>query len=159
MNNRISLSISKQEKDELKQAIEVLIQKLLPLLIELAEGEARRLALMGDKSYPFVTKSFELAQQYPEFAGLINMEEYAKDVEAYKTLWGLYVPLSQLYKKLNDSLMLAGSEAYTASLTYYGTVKEARKRKTPNSEVIYRELSKRFPGRSKGSGDDEGGDI
>lgn len=158
MNNRISLSFSEQEKDELKQAIEVLTGKLSPHLTELAEGEGRKLANMGDKSYSFVTKSFEFARQYPEFAGLLNMDEYAKDVEGYQQLWEFYVPLSQLYKKLNDSLMLVGSEAYTASLAYYGTAKEAKKRKVPNSILICEELGKRFPGRSKGKGGDEDND-
>jgi hypothetical protein len=75
--------------------------------------------------------------------------EFEKDVNAVGLLREFYVPLSQLTKKLQDSMTLAGSEAYVAGLTYYGSSKEGVKRKLPNAVLIADELGKRFPGRSK----------
>jgi hypothetical protein len=60
-----------------------------------------------------------------------------------------YVPLSQLAKKLHDTMTLAGSEAYVSGLSYYATSKEGVKRKLPNAVLIAEELGRRFPGRSR----------
>jgi hypothetical protein len=46
-------------------------------------------------------------------------------------------------------MTLAGSEAYVAGLTYYGSSKEGVKRKVPNAILIAEELGERFPDRSR----------
>jgi hypothetical protein len=149
MENRISFLLNEADKTDIFAALEVLKTKLLPLLIELGQGEARELPVMGDKSYAFVLKALEYAKQYPEYAALVDVPEFEKDVNAVKVLREFYIPLTQLTKKLNDTITLAGSEAYVAGLTYYGTSKEGVKRKLPNAELIVDELKQRFPGRSK----------
>jgi hypothetical protein len=149
MDNRISFSLDEARKQRILAAIKVLDEDLSPSLIELAQGEARELPLMGDKSYAFVVKAVEYAKQYPEYAALIDVPEFEKDVNTVGLLREFYVPLSQLTKKLQDSMTLAGSEAYVAGLTYYGSSKEGVKRKLPNAVLIADELGKRFPGRSK----------
>jgi hypothetical protein len=137
------------DKQDVFAALKVLKEKLLPGLVELAQGEAHELPTMGDKSYAFVFKALEFAKQYPEYAGLIDVAEFEKDVDTIGLLREFYVPLSQLTKKVHDTMTLAGSEAYVSGLTYYGTSKEGVKRKLPNSILITEELGKRFPGRSK----------
>jgi hypothetical protein len=149
MDNRISFVLDEADKQAIQAAIGVLNEKLLPQLVELAYGEARELPTMGDKSYGFVFKALEFAKQYPEFAAFINVPEFEIDVNTVGLLREFYVPLSQLTKKVHDTMTLAGSEAYVAGLTYYGSSKEGLKRKLPNSVLIVDELSKRFPGRSK----------
>jgi hypothetical protein len=149
MDNRISFSLDEVKKQRVLAALKVLNEDLLPLLVELAQGEARELPLMGDKSYAFVVKALEYAKQYPEYAALIDVPEFEKDVNAVDLLREFYIPLSQLTKKLHDTMTLAGSEAYVAGLTYYGSSKEGVKRKRANAVLITEELGKRFPGRSK----------
>jgi hypothetical protein len=150
MDNRISFSLEEDRKKRILAALKVLNEDLLSLLTELGQGEARELPVIGDKSYAFVIKALEYAKQYPEYAALIDVPEFEKDVNAVGQLREFYVPLSQLTKKLQDSMTLAGSEAYVAGLTYYyGSSKEGVKRKIPNAVLIVEELRKRFPGRSK----------
>jgi hypothetical protein len=129
--------------------LNVLNNKLLPLPVELAHGEARELPVMGDKSYGFVFKALEFAKQYPEYAALIDVTEFERDVNTLGLLREFHVPLSQLTKKVHDTMTLAGSEAYVSGLTYYGSSKEGVKRKLPNAILITEELGKRFPGRTK----------
>ncbi|MDR1864484.1 MAG: hypothetical protein LBR08_02830 [Bacteroidales bacterium] len=149
MENRISFSLDEADKQEILAALTVLNTKLLPKLIELAQGEARELPVMGDKSYGFVLKALEYAKQYPEFAALIDVAEFEKDVNAVGLLREIYIPLSQLTKKVQDTMTLAGSEAYVSGLTCYGSSKEGVKRKLPNAILIAEELGKRFPGRAR----------
>lgn len=149
MENRVSFSLSETDRQDILAALNVLDKKLLPLLVELAQGEARELPTMGDKSYAFVFKALEYAKQYPEYAGLIDVAEFEKDVNTVGQLREFYVPLSQLTKKVHDTMTLAGSEAYVSGLTYYGSSKEGVKRKLPNAVLIAGELGQRFPGRNK----------
>jgi hypothetical protein len=149
MDNRISISLEESDKQEIQNALEVLNTKLVPKLVELAQGEARELPLMGDKSYAFVVKALEFAKQYPEYAALIDVPEFEKDVKAVGMLRELYVPLAQITKKVQDTMAVAGSEAYVSALTYYGAGKEGVKRKIPNAVLIVDELRHRFPGRSR----------
>jgi hypothetical protein len=51
-----------------------------------------------------------------------------------------------LCDNLRDTQMLAGSEAYTAALAYYNSVKQAAKMNVPNAKTIQEELGKRFKG-------------
>ncbi|MDR2065736.1 MAG: hypothetical protein LBP85_08540 [Prevotellaceae bacterium] len=149
MDNRISFSLEESDRQEILGALEVLKTKLLPLLVELGQGEARELPLMGDKSYAFVVKALEFAKQYPEYAALIDIPEFEKDVNAVNLLREFYVPLAQITKNVHDTMTLAGSEAYVSGLTYYGSSKEGVKRKIPNAVLIVNELKQRFPGRTQ----------
>ena len=118
MNNRVSFTLDDADKQAILTAIGVLNEKLLPRLTELSQGEARELPTMGDKSYGFVFKALEFAKQYPEFATFINVPEFEIDVNTIGLLREFYVPLSQLTKKVHDTMTLAGREAYVAGLTY-----------------------------------------
>jgi hypothetical protein len=149
MDNRISFVLNEVDKKEILMAVGVLKEKLQPRLVELAQGEARELPTMGDKSYGFVFKALEFAKQYPEYAALIDVSEFERDVNTVGLLRELYVPLSQLTKKVHDTMTLAGSEAYVSGLTFYGSSKEGVKRKLPNAVLIAEELKQRFPGRTK----------
>jgi hypothetical protein len=47
---------------------------------------------------------------------------------------------------LEDTAFLAGSEAYSASLAFYGAIKNAAKNKVPGATQAYEDLKARFPG-------------
>ena len=46
---------------------------------------------------------------------------------------------------LNDTMLVAGSEAYISALAFYGSVKYAARLNQPGAEVIYSELKRQFP--------------
>lgn len=52
--------------------------------------------------------------------------------------------MQQLVLNLDDTTTQAGSESYTAALTYYNSVKQAAKLSVPGSKAIYEDLRKRF---------------
>ena len=47
-------------------------------------------------------------------------------------------------RKMDDSLALSGSAAYTASLAYYQSIKTAMKMNVPGAATIADDLSARF---------------
>ena len=51
-----------------------------------------------------------------------------------------------IQQSVDDTVMQAGSEAYTAMLMFYGFSRDAAKAHAPNAQSVYEDLSARFPG-------------
>jgi hypothetical protein len=148
--NKISLSISAEDMQAIQGAIQTLQDKLLPLLVQLDKDERKELNPMGDKSVAFVTKAYEYATQNPELVpNYMDVPEMKKDMDAVTLLRQIGNPLWQLAQYLDDTQMVAGSEAMTEALVFYNAVKNATKLKIGASQQIYDDLKQRFPGRPK----------
>jgi len=146
-NNVISTAITAADK----QAAIDLIHSIKPLLANvmqyhLAPKQRREVAKMGDKTLAFVDKSLELMDQNPELiATFLNVSEARKDYELARSLYDILLALKPIVRALEDAMILAGSEAYEASLIYYAIIKSAAKGKEPGIQALYDELHKRFP--------------
>ncbi|MFW6100737.1 MAG: hypothetical protein ACOC90_05070, partial [Bacteroidota bacterium] len=88
----------------------------------------------------------------PDF---IDMEGFRTDLDSTVTLRELYRTFEDTAKMLNDSLMLAGSEALQAALAFYAYLKIASRSKVPGARSAYKELSEYFPGRTAKNTDEE----
>lgn len=155
-DNQISIEISPEDLEKIRTAIQSLEETLKPYLTTLTVDERREIPKMSDKTLPFVQKTLDYAQSNSEFApAYLKIAELKKDVEAVNQLTQIFRPLAQLSESLNDSIMLAGSEAYIAALAYYNTVKQAVKMNVPAAETIHNDLSQRFPGRRRRNSSEE----
>lgn len=148
--NLVSLTISKDELTEIRQAIAILEKILTPHLLELTKDEKEGLAKMGDKTVAFVTKATEHAEAKPALVpAFIDVAELRKDLQAIEVLRPLFNSLNQLSKSLEDTMTVAGSEAYTSALAFYQSVKVGAKMNVSGAQEIYNDLQARFPGRTK----------
>lgn len=151
-NNRISLNLSEADRAELQAALQTLQSKLLPLLVDLSPQDRRELPKMGDKTLAFVAKALDYAQAHPGLCPpYLDVAEFQKDMATVQVLQGLLRPLAQVADIVDDSLMLAGSEAYAAALVFYQSAKSAQRSAVPGAATIADDLGARFPGRSAGS--------
>lgn len=92
----------------------------------LSPEERRVLPKMGDGTAPFVSKVIEYADDNPEFVPpFVNVHEMKLDWNAVQDLMPLLRTVSQLESNLNNTVMLAGSESFVSSLSYYNSVKLA----------------------------------
>ena len=143
--NRISLDISPADADAITTAIQILATKLQPLLIALEAADRQSLAKMKDKSVPFLEKIVQYVESNPEFVPIfLNTDEMKKDFNAFTVLNNFLRPLAQITRNLEDTAMLCGSEAYSAGLIYYGSVKQAAKANVPKAKAVADDLSTRF---------------
>jgi hypothetical protein len=55
----------------------------------------------------------------------------------------------QITEALSDTIILSGSEAYSAGLMFYNSAKNASKSKIPKAETIYNDLAACFPAKVK----------
>ena len=149
-DNRIAIQIPEADVTEINAAIETLKTKLQPYLIALTPEDRKMLPKMSDKTIPFVDKALDYAQNSPQFAPQdMNLPEMKIDLDALNTLTEFYRPLEQIISGFDDTMMLSGSEAYIAALSYYNSVKMAAKMNVPAAKPIYDDLKERFNRKSK----------
>jgi len=146
--NLISIEFQQSNVHEIKEFIQKIKDKLPQGLVTLTPDERRAYLKMGDKSVAFVEKALDFAQIYPELLPVyVNVAELKKDIEAVKVMMSILRQLEELTIKLDDSVLLAGSEAYTAALSIYAAAKDAARRNVSGAKQAAQELKERFPGR------------
>jgi hypothetical protein len=105
---------------------------------------------MKDKTPPFVKEVHDYAVSNSTFVpAYLNVPELKIDLEAVEAMTQVYRQTEQLYKALDDTILLSGSEAYSAYLLYYTSVKAVAASNILNAKPIYEDLKQQFPGRSK----------
>jgi hypothetical protein len=143
--NRVSIALNNEIVQRLRDAVKVLTDNMQPFLVKISAQERRELAKMGDKTVSFVTKSAEYAEMNPQLVPpFVDVAEMRKDVNTIGLLRPIASELEKLTDQLSDTMMLAGSEAYSSALAFYGSAKNAAKLNQPNAEVIANELKVRF---------------
>lgn len=154
-NNRISIQLSDEDRQQIEAAMKVMQDKLLPQLVVLQPQDRRELPKMGPRSVAFVTKALEYGRANPQWCPpYIDIAELEADIRAVALLQSVQRPLSQLADQLDDSLLLAGSEAYTEALKIYQAAKSAARANQPGAGTAAEDLARQFAARTaKGKGD------
>ncbi len=144
-DNRISLRLTAADQKKINEALKTAQETLKPYLVALTTEERRGLPKMSDRTTPFVEKALDYAQTNPALApSFLNVQEFKVDLEAVYQLTELLRTVDQLSTLLNDTVLLAGSEAYEAALSFYSSVKQAAKVNVPGAKGIADDLGKRF---------------
>ncbi len=143
--NTVSITLSDEQKTQVRTALDTLNTTLKPFLVALTPENRMELPKMSDRSTPFVSKALDYAQSQPELApAYLNTAELMKDVDAVTVLTEFSRTLGQLNENIDDTIMLAGSEAYSAAHTFYNSVKQATKMNVPGAKTTYDDLKKSF---------------
>lgn len=123
---------------------------LQPFMEALTPDERRTLPKMSDKTVAFVEKVNLYTKNNPEFApAFMHADELHADLDMVVGLRPILDICEQLCSNVDDTNMLAGSEAYVQALMYYNSVKLAARTGQPNAKPIYEDLSIRFPGTTR----------
>lgn len=149
-SNQISTEIPPAVIESVAKALQECKAALAPYLHALTDNERRALFKMGDKTVATVQKVKSYIETNAEFVpAYMDKAEFLKDEAVAAQLSPLNSLAEQLAADLNDTVMLAGSEALLSAMLYYGQVKEAYKKGIPTSKPIYEDLSKRFTRKAK----------
>ncbi|WP_162342896.1 hypothetical protein [Cyclobacterium salsum] len=155
--NSISIQIPEAELQTARDALNTIKAILSPYLVALSPSERQTIPKMGDGTVPFVEKTMEYAQEDGQFLPpFLDLEEMDKDWNVVKSLMPVLRDIQQLNSNLNDTVTLAGSEAYVGALGYYNSVKYGAKMNAADAKVIYEDLRQRFekPGSASTNGTD-----
>ncbi|WP_461633369.1 hypothetical protein [Labilibaculum euxinus] len=150
MENQISFTLSAEEQNQVDQAMDALRTVLEPKLISLLSADKKELPKMGDKTLAFVEKSIAYGEMYPDFMPkFINIEEAKIDLKSVKELNRILTPLLRITNELDDTMTLAGSEAYSSALSIYKVLKNAANMGQAGAQEATDSLKSRFPGKRK----------
>jgi len=146
-DNRISASIAAADKTAVLEAIRTIRTKL-PFLVNLTPDERKGLPKLADKTLAFDQKCAGYMKAQPELVpSFVSTEELAMDRALAADLSDIARELDQVAEGVNDTIMLASSEAYMSDLSFYQNVRQAAQRGVVGIDAIYSDLSQRFPGR------------
>jgi hypothetical protein len=150
MENNFNFSTTKEESKKIDQAIALLKAILEPKLISLAGSDKRDMPKMGDKTLAFVEKSVGYGEMYPDFMpNFIGINEAKIDLQSVKDLKQLLTPLLRITNELDDTMTLAGSEAYSSALSIYKVLKNAANMGQAGAQEASDDLKSRFPGKRR----------
>lgn len=147
--SRISAEIPSKIIDEVLGLLKNASNILKPYLASLTMQDRQYIAKMSDKTVAFVTKIIDYSETNADFnPAYLDIPELKRDFKLVHDLKKIEELAKQLASDIDDTMMLAGSEAYLSSLLYYNNVKVAAKQGLAQAKPIYEDLSVRFPGRS-----------
>ena len=148
--NQLSILIPTTVIDEVMLKLQECKTSLAPYVQGLTTEERKSLFKMGNKTVANVQKTKSYVDTNPEFVpGYMDKTEFLKDEAVVSLLSPISNLALQLATDVDDTVMLAGSEALQAAMLYYGQVKEANSRGIPTARPIYEDLSQRFSKRSR----------
>lgn len=150
MQNKIALQITAADDAAITAAINTIITKLQPYLHTLTDEERKGGIKMGAKDLSFIQKASAYGNQYstqmPAFISLANLKE---DVDAVNKLADYLRPLATLQRSLEDTTMVAGSEAMEAALLVYAAIKACAANNIDGAPEAANDMKERFSGRSR----------
>ena len=134
--NLLSTSIPNKDISEILNAIKFINDKL-PDLITLEKEELATLPKTGRSTIEFVLENLKEAENHPDLVPAdVDIEEIKKDVTLIHAIDKILQPLKKLQKKLEDSALLAGSEAYLPSISIYNAIKADAIKKRKSKQKV-----------------------
>lgn len=154
-NNRINASMSPNDFNAVKQAIQE-IRYRMPFLLGLTLEERRKLPKISRSNKLFVEDALSVARENPEMLPYyLPIQDLENDYSLFQQLSELLFPLQQLFERVQDTQMLAGSEAYQSSLVIYKLTRVAADSGMPGMDTALAKLKQRFEGQGPQGGSEE----
>ena len=151
MTDRIS-ALPPEAVTQIRDGLDAIRTALEPHAVELSTDERRDMLKFGDRSLAFVEKAARYARERPELVpGFLDVDELEADLGTYRNTAAIAARLEQLASLARDSAMVAGSEAYGASLVFYRAVRAAATSGAPSADVVAADLGQRFARSSGGA--------
>lgn len=145
LENRVSIEVSPEDQQAIEGALDTLRATLQPYLQSLTVQDRRELPKMSDGTLPFVSKAVEYAETNAGFVpAFVNVAELKKDLAAVDNLTQFLRRVEEIHTLLDDTIVLAGSEAYVAALAFYNSIKLGVRMNIPGAKAIYEDLKQRF---------------
>ena len=143
-NNRLNITATPVQIAAVKTALQT-IQTNLPFLIGLTVDERIALPAIDVNNKAFtedaINAGINNATLVPSYVSVPNMQN---DMVLFTQLDEITGLVRQLLEKLEDTQLLAGSEAYVSALTLYKLFGSAADAGVPGADAIVAQLKQRF---------------
>lgn len=143
--NQIHATVTAEQMTNIKLAIQT-IQTNLPFLVEIGAEEIRRMAKAGDLTEAFLQKALAIAEQSPEILPRnFAIEEFRSDMALASSLDEITLGLRQLLERIENTNIVARSDAYGHALITYDRSKKSAEQ---GLSALTRDLGQRFARKS-----------
>ena len=143
-NNRIDTVMTSAQITDVKNAITA-INTAISFSVSLTAEERMTLPKISVANKSFTEDAINaLDNNAAIFPAYLNVGQMQNDLKLYQQLDEIAIMLRQTLERIEDTRILAGSEAYVAALTVYKIVGAAAKAGIEGSETIYEQLRERF---------------
>jgi hypothetical protein len=118
---------------------------LKPFGVELVGEDKKEMAKMGVRNTGKVSSITNEMNVAPEYAPpMFSIEEVNKDFKVISDLAPVATKILNLQMLVEDTLTIAGSEAFMACMDYYSSVKRFAAQNDPKAKAIYERLKPMF---------------
>lgn len=150
-NNRIDIVMSNEQVQAVKNAFKT-IQENMPFLLGLTVDERVALPKINVSNKAFTEDAIHAIVNNAELLpSYIKVEAMKNDLNLFMQLDELTGIARQLVEKMEDTQMLAGSEAYVSALAAYKLFGAAAESGLLGSDAIYDSLKARFSATGTGT--------
>jgi len=144
LNNRVSVIATAAQVTAVKAAFQTILTNL-PFLVGLTADERKTLNAIDVNNKAFTEDAINAgvnnASLIPSYISVANMQS---DLTLFTQLDELSGIANQLCERIEDTKMLAGSEAYGSALALYKIFGSAADAGVPGADSIMEQLKKRF---------------
>lgn len=145
-NNRLNITATAVQLTAVKTALQAVTTNL-PFLIGLTTEERIALPAINVSNKAFtedaINAAVNNASLIPSYVSVASMQN---DLTLFTQLDEVILLVKQLLEKLEDTQLLAGSEAYIGGLSTYKLIASAADAGVPGADAIYSQLKQRFAG-------------
>jgi hypothetical protein len=138
----VTATLANEDIEAILAALKTVREKL-PFLVGLSPADRRRLPKLGLRSQTFVEKALDLAEHHPEvMPRCLDVAAARQDLALFTALHPILQTLNSLQELVQDTQMLAGSEAYGSARLAYLSAKQLGK--GMGLTAIVDDLARRF---------------
>ena len=147
MSDRVNYTMPQDEFDGIKSLVDQLNSRFT-FTVDLSDEERGSLPKAGDKSLAFVRGAASLVKMETDFLPRsFDIAEFEQDVALTEQLVEIDRWLQRLARRVNDTLIEVGSEAYVAALAVYKNAKDNGRGK--ELDPLLDQMGKRFAKKSR----------
>lgn len=150
-NNRLNITATAAQIAAVKAAYQTILTNL-PFLLGLTTEERTSLPAIDVSNKAFtedaISAGVNNASLLPSYIAPANMQT---DLTLFTQLDELIALHNQVGERMQDTQLLAGSEAYVGALTLYKLFASAAEAGVAGSDSIYAQLKQRFAGQGNSS--------
>lgn len=157
LDNAISIEFTEAEIQQIMAAVATIESVFAGKVVNLTPEQRKLHGRVRYDMEVWVQKVHTYMNQNPQWIPrFVNKAEHDKDMKAHNQLNPILSKLETLYRAVEDTNILLGSDIYVNSMAFYRSVKLEASGNTAGAGAVHLDLSQQFPGGRKpgnGSGD------
>jgi hypothetical protein len=147
--NLIDLAFPPDKLQSCQGALATLTDVFPGVLVDIGPDLRQSLTKYGPGSESFILRAMVLMRAMPQYKpGYVDIDAFQRDLDALALLGPMRDQLRKCLDLVDDSMMLAGADAYTVARAFYKALRAAAGSGSLDAQVAADDLGSRLPARA-----------